>query len=347
MSPGNREKRIGERKREQIRTAAYRCFRDFGYHETTVDTICEASSSSKGSFYWHYSSKQEVFIDILDTWSREVTDELYEQFQGALQKEDHLRALAEALYREVRRGRVLVPLILEFTVRARQERDIRDAIAKFNRRARSAIAEILRPLLSGLASEEELRALAATFYAAYMGLMMQQLADSDGSFAHEAIEQFMTALRRWFHELRRAREASGESVAVEEATAPPPSRTAERADPAEMGSLLARVPEQQRQLAMELRELVLRAVPDADERVITGWKVIAFGGRRLFSYVKARRDSVHLGFYRGTDLPDPEGLMRGTGTKMRHVPLPIGVEVPTHALEALVRAAWRLDQQTP
>ena len=33
-----------EQRRDQIRNAAYQCFRDHGYHETSVDTICEKSS---------------------------------------------------------------------------------------------------------------------------------------------------------------------------------------------------------------------------------------------------------------------------------------------------------------
>ena len=57
-------------KRKQIRTAAYQCFRDGGFHETTVDSICARAKISKGSFYWHYPSKQDVFVDILDLDAR-------------------------------------------------------------------------------------------------------------------------------------------------------------------------------------------------------------------------------------------------------------------------------------
>jgi hypothetical protein len=38
-----------------------------------------------------------------------------------------------------------------------------------------------------------------------------------------------------------------------------------------------------------------------------------------FCYLGAYRDHVNLGFYYGAELPDPEGLMEGTGKKLRHI----------------------------
>ena len=83
-----------EEKRSHIRKAAFRTFRDKGYHQATVDDICRLANISKGSFYWYFSSKQEVFLDILDKWTIEVTQELESQFQNAILAEDNLPAIA-------------------------------------------------------------------------------------------------------------------------------------------------------------------------------------------------------------------------------------------------------------
>lgn len=184
-------KRKGERRREAILKAAYRRFRDVGYHETTVDDICAAADSSKGSFYWYYASKQEVFIDILETWTREVMDQMYVQFQPAVRAEDYIRATTEALAREIRRGRVIVPLWLDFTVHARNDAEVREALGRFYRRARAAVAEMLRPGLEGILPEAGLQGVAATVFGAYTGLLMQELADPDRADAREAMQQFM------------------------------------------------------------------------------------------------------------------------------------------------------------
>lgn len=202
MTSDRKRTRSGERKREEIRHAAYRCFRDAGYHETTVDDICRAANTSKGSFYWHYESKQEVFIDILETWTREVMDQLYEQFEEAVLDEDYVTAVAEALKREARRGRAILPLWLEFVIQARRDPEIRAALSKFHRRARTAVAGILRPALEDRFSEAEIQAIAATTFGGYLGLMMQDIADPERADGSEIATRFTSLVGRCFRELQ-------------------------------------------------------------------------------------------------------------------------------------------------
>jgi AcrR family transcriptional regulator len=41
-------------------------FAERGYHGTTVDDIVAASAASKGAFYHYFSSKQDVFLTLMD-----------------------------------------------------------------------------------------------------------------------------------------------------------------------------------------------------------------------------------------------------------------------------------------
>lgn len=50
-------------------------------------------------------------------------------------------------------------------------------------------------------------------------------------------------------------------------------------------------------------------------------------------------DHVNLAFYRGVDLPDPTGLLRGTGKAMRHLPLARPEQADDPAIRALLVAA--------
>ena len=59
-----------------------------------------------------------------------------------------------------------------------------------------------------------------------------------------------------------------------------------------------------------------------------------------FAYVDAFMSHVNVGFFQGADLPDPEGLLEGTGKFMRHVKVSPDVEVNAAALSALIRAAY-------
>lgn len=53
-------------RREQILSAARRCFIDGGYHPTRMDDIAKAAGLSKGGVYFHFKSKQEVFNSLVD-----------------------------------------------------------------------------------------------------------------------------------------------------------------------------------------------------------------------------------------------------------------------------------------
>jgi len=64
-------------------------------------------------------------------------------------------------------------------------------------------------------------------------------------------------------------------------------------------------------------------------------------GDAAFAYVDAFTSHVNLGFFLGASLPDPAGLLEGTGRYMRHVKLVPGVALDEAALLALVRVAHR------
>lgn len=60
-----------------------------------------------------------------------------------------------------------------------------------------------------------------------------------------------------------------------------------------------------------------------------------------FAYVAAYSSHVNVGFFQGATLPDPAGLLQGSGRFMRHVKLRPGEAVDEGALSALIAAAYR------
>ena len=59
-----------------------------------------------------------------------------------------------------------------------------------------------------------------------------------------------------------------------------------------------------------------------------------------FAYINVFRAHVNVGFFRGAEIPDPEGLLEGTGKYMRHVKLRPGGDVDTTALTRLIEIAY-------
>jgi AcrR family transcriptional regulator len=58
--------------RERILDAALSVFADRGYHGATVDDIVRASGTSKGAVYHHFSSKEAVFLALVDDFAERL-----------------------------------------------------------------------------------------------------------------------------------------------------------------------------------------------------------------------------------------------------------------------------------
>ena len=58
-----------------------------------------------------------------------------------------------------------------------------------------------------------------------------------------------------------------------------------------------------------------------------------------YVYILPHTAWINLGFYKGTDLPDPKGLLEGTGARMRHVKIRTAKEAEQPAVRALIKAA--------
>ena len=58
-----------------------------------------------------------------------------------------------------------------------------------------------------------------------------------------------------------------------------------------------------------------------------------------YAYIAVQDSHVNLGFYYGASLPDPSGLLEGTGKKLRHVKVRDTSSSNNPALTALLRAA--------
>jgi hypothetical protein len=99
----------------------------------------------------------------------------------------------------------------------------------------------------------------------------------------------------------------------------------------------------QADIVTALRELILEAAPDAEETFKWGQPVYESNGP--FSYIKAFKDHVNFGFWRGVDLKDPEGLLKGSGNKMRHVPMKVVEEIQREKFEDFIREAVELNRQ--
>ena len=100
------------------------------------------------------------------------------------------------------------------------------------------------------------------------------------------------------------------------------------ATPGELNRLARRWFAVMRQCGDEVRELLHDGCP------------VACLGDVPFGYVNVYSRHVNVGFFQGATLPDPTGLLQGTGRFMRHVKLGPGCAADAGAVTRLIDAAY-------
>ena len=81
-SSWTRSEQRKEATRRRILDAALDVFADRGYHEAIVDEIVRVSRTSKGAFYFHFPSKEEMFFGLIDDLTSMLTAGIDSEVRG-------------------------------------------------------------------------------------------------------------------------------------------------------------------------------------------------------------------------------------------------------------------------
>ena len=109
-------------------------------------------------------------------------------------------------------------------------------------------------------------------------------------------------------------------------------------DPA-IDTWIKKVPGELGAIARDWFEVMRRCGDDVREVLHDGHPTACVGDA-AFGYVNAFKDHVNVGFFRGAEIEDPQGLLEGTGKFMRHVKLRPGDEFNATALAELIEIAY-------
>lgn len=93
------------------------------------------------------------------------------------------------------------------------------------------------------------------------------------------------------------------------------------------------------------RKAVVGAAPEATELVYDAYNAVTVAYsfthrlKEAFCHVAAYPKYVNLGFNLGTGLPDPERLLLGSGTRIRHIRISAVEDLQRPGIQRLLRAA--------
>jgi AcrR family transcriptional regulator len=113
----------GERTRQKLLEAAEQIFAELGYHDASIVKITEAAGVGQGTFYLYFSSKREVFDEVVLDLNARVRHAMTEAAaRGGTRAEQELLGFAAffrftadhpALYRIIRQAEFVSPETLQ------------------------------------------------------------------------------------------------------------------------------------------------------------------------------------------------------------------------------------------
>lgn len=108
--------------------------------------------------------------------------------------------------------------------------------------------------------------------------------------------------------------------------------------------IMRRYPVDMQALAYGARALIYAVYPAVVEiawvqQGNTGYGVGPKKMTEHFSWISVHKNHVNLGFFRGTELPDPHGLLEGTGKLLRHVKIRTPEDLENPHLRMLLEQA--------
>jgi hypothetical protein len=115
------------------------------------------------------------------------------------------------------------------------------------------------------------------------------------------------------------------------------------ASPSSVNALLRAYPDSVQQLAEEARRCLTKWLPGATEGVDVSARLISYaygpGNRGAVCTLILSKTGIKLGLVGGASLPDPEGLLAGSGKAHRHVQLSTPEDLRRAGVKQLVSEA--------
>jgi len=139
------------KRKENILEAALLCFNEKGYHKTSIDDIALNGKISKGGIYYHFKSKEELFLKLFNFRLNRYTEQLKAYIQEESDPVKRIRILIQKWGLILKENEDFFKFCMEFSSMGAREKEIRKEMTSFYRSS----VEIFRQIIEeGVATGE-------------------------------------------------------------------------------------------------------------------------------------------------------------------------------------------------
>lgn len=170
-----------------IKETAQRLFARNGYDATAVAEICNESGVSKGAFYFHFPSKQAVFLEITNDWMNSLEEAFNLTIQSTQDFPQALLQMAEIVGTAFQSMDIRHTIFLEFWAQARRDPAVWVAVTAPYQRFQAYFSRLIQQgIQQGTLQPLDPDEAARTLISLAIGLLMQAMFDPQATnWGHE------------------------------------------------------------------------------------------------------------------------------------------------------------------
>lgn len=117
-------------KKEKILDSALQVFVSKGYSDARMDDIVEISGMSKGAIYYHYKSKKDLFLSLIDHWETHAFPDFYDKNENGVPASEILKSFAIVVADVFEKRKYVFLAEVEFWALANRDDDVQDRTKK-------------------------------------------------------------------------------------------------------------------------------------------------------------------------------------------------------------------------
>lgn len=190
-----------EKRKEKIFKAAVWCFNKRGYYETTIDAIAARAKVSKGSIYYYFNSKKELFLELFHYRVNKYFDQIKTYIQEGRSPDERLRMFINKSSQFLKENEDFFRFCLEFLSMGVREPEIREVMTIFYKDSTDTFKQLLEEgVKSGTFKDLGSDRVARTIYFLFMGVFFTYFSinvDFDLNKQHKFhINNILTALKQ-------------------------------------------------------------------------------------------------------------------------------------------------------
>ena len=202
-----------ERGKDTVRRlmeAGRRVFSERGYHALHAGDIAAAAGVSVGSFYAYFADKRELFLALLDEYTRDIRERQSAEFRAVSARTtagDVTGALEKIIGVSLEAHKVSPGLLREFIRMSLYDEAVRERLDHVDAGARRGLEESLAAFIPGL-GRRRVREEAYVLFHASEGVLHRLVLGGEGIEERRAVRALARMLAAYIEKLAGRRKAS-------------------------------------------------------------------------------------------------------------------------------------------